>query len=106
MAGPAEVRHDPPDGVERRLDGALGPRRNERDVVAGHEDAPLRRRQVMLHEVPVHTMVVAIVPRQGPLEGTEEVRVVLPRDRYRVTHDVASYVDVRVDLAEGVQREP
>jgi hypothetical protein len=99
------VRHDPPDGVERGLDRALRPPRHEGNVVAGQEDAPLGRRQPVLHEVPVHAVVVPVVAGQRPLEGAEEVRVIFPGDRHRVAHDVARDVDAGVDLAERVKRE-
>src|ERR1700726_1415118 len=75
VGGTTEVVRDAPDSVERRLDGSFRPPRHEGDVVARQEDAPLGGRQAVLHEVPVHAVVVAVVAGQRPLEGAEEVRV-------------------------------
>ena len=47
----AQVVHDAPDGVERRLHGPFRPARRPRDVVAGQEEPAVVRRQVPLHEV-------------------------------------------------------
>ena len=101
----AEVVLDAPDRVQRGLDGALDPGGGPGDVVSGEEDAALLRRQVVLHEVGVHPLVVPVVPGQRSLERAQEVPVGLPGHGDRVADDVAGDVDVGIDLVQRAERE-
>ena len=83
-------------GRDRALDPARGPG----DIVAGEEDAALGRRQPLLHEVAVHAVVVAVVARQGTLEGAEEVGVGFPGNGDRVADDVLLEVEAGIDLLQ------
>ncbi|MPL89774.1 hypothetical protein SDC9_35816 [bioreactor metagenome] len=105
IAGAAEMGHDAPDRVQRRLHRALDPGRGPADAVAGKENAALRRRQGLLHEMAIHAMVVAVMPRQRALEGTEEILVGLPAHADRIAADMAGDIHPRIDPPKRRERQ-
>ena len=88
MKSTAQMPDDTGHRVQRGLHRAFDPGRCPADAITRHENAAFVWRQVVLHEVAEHSVIVAIMPGKGTLESTEKVGIVLPADRDRVAEDM------------------